>query len=195
MTAEPQTGSPRGLAAMRRALYRIGRAELVLAVAAFAFVAALTIYQVVLRYGFGGSIWWAQEIAQLAMLIAYFFGIAYVYKANQDIAIRFIAQRLPARWQPPLYLGIQILIIAFCALVAVEGLLLAPSQLRFKTYILNIPKFYSTLSLIIASVSMAATAAYFALATWRRWRDSPGGLHIDPLEAELTVLHETHGVT
>jgi TRAP-type C4-dicarboxylate transport system permease small subunit len=179
--------------ALRRGLYWIGRVELALAVAAFGFVVVLTIYQVVLRYGFDGSIWWAQEIAQLAMLIAYFFGIAYVYKANQDITIRFIAERLPMRWQLPLYLGIQVLIVVFCVLVAVEGLLLAPSQLRFKTYILNIPKFYSTLPLIIGSVSMAVTAAYFALATWRRWQDSPGGLQIEPLEAELTILRETHG--
>ena len=189
--ATPHAGA--ALAVSRRGLYWIGRAELLLAIVAFAGVALLTAYQVVLRYGFGGSLWWAQEVAQLAMLIAYFQGIAYVYKANQDIVILFIAQRLPAHWQRPLYLAIQALIAAFCVTVAVQGLLLAPNQLRFKTYILNIPKFYSTLPLIIASLSMAATAIYFALAAQARWRGDADAPDLEQLEAELTILRETQG--
>ena len=181
------------LAAWRRGLHRVGRAELAIAVAAFACVAALTAWQVVLRYVFSGSIWWAQEVSQLAMLVSYFLGIAYVHKANQDIVIHFVAQRLPARWRVPLYLAIQALIAVFCLTVAIEGLLLAPQQLRFRTYILSIPKFYSTLPLIVGSLSMAATAAWFGLAAWRRWRDSGGACELDRLEAELTILRETTG--
>lgn len=193
MTAAGTPGSGAALAALRRGLYWTGRAELLLAIAAFASVAMLTAYQVVLRYGFSGSLWWAQEVAQLAMLVAYFFGIAYVYKANQDIVILFIAQRLPAQWRRPLYLAIQAIIAGFCMMVAIQGLLLAPNQLRFKTYILNIPKFYSTLPLIIASISMTVTAVYFALAARQAWRGSPGPTDLEQLEAELTILHETQG--
>ncbi len=193
MTAAGTPGSGAALAALRRGLYWIGRIELLLAIAAFASVALLTAYQVVLRYGFSGSLWWAQEVAQLAMLVAYFFGIAYVYKANQDIVILFIAQRLPAQWRRPLYLAIQAIIAGFCMMVAIQGLLLAPNQLRFKTYILNIPKFYSTLPLIIASISMTVTAVYFALAARQAWRGSPGPTDLEQLEAELTILHETQG--
>jgi len=47
------------------------------------------------------------------------------------------------------------------------GLELAPAQLVFYTYILNIPRFYSTLPLIIASASMAVTAVYYAIAAWQ----------------------------
>lgn len=195
MTAAGAPASGAALAALRRGLYWIGRAELLLAIAAFAAVALLTAYQVVLRYGFSGSLWWAQEVAQLAMLVAYFFGIAYVYKANQDIVILFIAQRLPARWRRPLYLAIQATIAGFCMMVAIQGLLLAPNQLRFKTYILNIPKFYSTLPLIIASISMTVTAVYFALAARQAWRGSSGQTDLEQMEAELAILHETQGET
>ncbi len=196
MTAEAPHASSPALAALRRGLAWLGRAELLVAVAAFAGVAALTIWQVVLRYAFAGSIWWAQEVAQLAMLVAYFLGIAYVVKANQDIVVLFVAQRLPRRWQRGLYLAIQALIVAFCLLVAVQGLLLAPQQLRFRTYILNIPKFYSTLPLIAASLSMAATAAYYGLAARAVWRAAgapSGGDEIEPIEAKLTILRETTG--
>lgn len=181
------------LARFGRGLAWLGRVELGLAVAAFAFVATLTMVQVTLRYGFGGALWWAQEVSQLAMLAAYFFGIAYVYKANQDVLIQFVVQRLPAALQFGLYLAIQVLIAAFCLLVAAQGLLLAPSQLNFRTYILNIPKFYSTLPLILASLSMAATAIHYALAARARLARAPRPAGVDALEAELTLLRETEG--
>jgi TRAP-type C4-dicarboxylate transport system permease small subunit len=181
---------PPALAALRRGLAWLGRVELTLAVVAFAAVAALAIWQVILRYGFAGSIWWAQEVSQLAMLVAYFLGIAYVAKANQDIVVQFVVAGLPRRWRLRLYVAIQALIVAFCLVVAVTGALLAPQQLRFRTYILNIPRFYSTLPLILASLSMAATAAYFCLAAWRR-RDEDADL--DRVEEELTILRVTSG--
>ncbi|MDA1259806.1 MAG: TRAP transporter small permease [Planctomycetota bacterium] len=153
-------------------------------------MAVLCTFQVVLRYVFDGAIWWAQEVAQFAMIIAYFFGIAYVYKANQEIVIQYVVQRLAPARQHALYIAIQLLVAAFCAMVAIQGLLLAPQQLNFKTYILNIPKFYSTLPLILASISMTVTALYFAACTWRRHHEA-AAWPIERLEAEFTVLRET----
>ena len=37
----------------------------------------------------------------------------------------------------------------------------------FFTYILNIPRFYSTLPLIVASASMAITAVYYGIVAWQ----------------------------
>ena len=98
----------------RKILAAIGFAELWVAMAAFVFVIALTMVQVIYRYAFAGSIWWAQEIAQLGMLIAYFFGIAYVYKAKQDIVVGFLVSRLSRRVQVGLTTFTQILIVLFC---------------------------------------------------------------------------------
>ena len=190
MTSESVLDHGTALARFGRGLRWIGRAELHLAVIAFAFVAGLTFYQVILRYAFAGSIWWAQEVAQLAMLVSYFFGIAYVYKANQDIVILMIVERLPAATQLTLYLAIQALIVLFCLVVFAQGVLLAPSQLNFRTYILNIPKFYSTLPLLLASLSMAATAVYFGLCAWRHWRQAATTPILAELEGKLTLLHD-----
>ncbi len=151
----------------RKVLAAIGFVELWVAMAAFVFVIVLTMVQVIYRYAFAGSIWWAQEIAQLGMLIAYFFGIAYVYKAKQDIVIGFLVSRLSRRVQVMLTLFTQITIIVFCLFLVVTGLELAPAQLVFFTYILNIPRFYSTLPLIVASASMAVTALYYAIVAWQ----------------------------
>src|SRR5256885_11995833 len=46
-----------------------------------------------------------------------------------------------------LFRSAQIMIAAFCIVLVLTGLDLAPSQLVFFTYILNIPRFYSTLPL------------------------------------------------
>jgi TRAP-type C4-dicarboxylate transport system permease small subunit len=155
------------MGAVRKVLAAIGFIELWVAMVAFVFVIVLTMIQVLYRYLFAGSIWWAQEIAQLAMLIAYFLGIAYVYKAKQDIIVGFLLKRLPRRMQIALAILAQIVIAVFCVVLVLTGIDLAPSQLVFFTYILNIPRFYSTLPLIIASASMAVTAVYYAIAAWQ----------------------------
>lgn len=155
------------MAAFRKVLAAIGFAELWIAVIAFTFVVLLTMIQVSYRYLFSGSIWWGQEVAQLAMLIAYFLGIAYVYKARQDIVITFLLRRLSTRTQVALAILAQALIGAFSLFIVVTGIELAPSQLVFNTYILGIPRFYSTLPLIIASSSMTLTALYYAIYIWQ----------------------------
>ena len=151
----------------RKVLAAIGFVELWVAVVAFVFVVLLAITQVLYRYLLAGSIWWAQEIAQLAMLVAYFFGIAYVYKAKQDIIVGFLVSRLSRRPRVALAILTQVAIAVFCVFLVVTGLELAPAQLVFYTYILNIPRFYSTLPLIVASASMALTAIYYAIAAWQ----------------------------
>jgi TRAP-type C4-dicarboxylate transport system permease small subunit len=155
------------MSTLRRALAAVALVELWIAMTAFVFVIVLTMVQVSYRYLLSGSIWWAQEIAQLAMLVAYFLGIAYVYKAKQDIIVGFLLKRLPRSLQTALAIFAQIVIAAFCIVLVLTGLDLAPSQLVFFTYILNIPRFYSTLPLIVASASMAVTAIYYAIAAWQ----------------------------
>jgi len=177
-----------GLARVRQALGVLGAIELYIALAAFAFVASLTAVQVVYRYGFDGAIWWAQEVAQLGMLVAYFFGISYVYKANQDIVVIFAFRLFPRRVQAIGYVLIQLLVAVFCGFVAVEGIRLAPNQLVFKTYILNIPKFYSTLPLIIASLSMIVTALYYAASVWSLARRDGFADEVETLEGRALIL-------
>lgn len=155
------------MAMFRKILAAIGFAELWIALVAFVFVILLTMVQVGYRYLFAGSIWWAQEVAQLAMLIAYFFGIAYVYKAKQDIIVGFLLKRLPRSAQVVLAIAGQVILAVFCLVLVYTGIELAPSQLVFFTYILNIPRFYSTLPLIIASASMALTAVYYTIVAFQ----------------------------
>ena len=139
--------------ALRKALAAIGVVELWIALWRSSSSSLLAITQVGYRYLLAGSIWWAQEISQLAMLVAYF-GIAYVYKAKQDIIVGFLSTGW--RGVSGHARGLRADLIALvCLFLVITGLELAPSQLVFYTYILNIPRFYSTLPLIVASASMA----------------------------------------
>ena len=105
------------LAGLRRVLALVGIAELWLAVAAFAAVVLLTIVQVGLRYFFEGSLWWAQEVSQMMILVAYFQGIAYAFKTRQYIVINFLADRLSRAAQLCCYLFAQLLVVVFCGVV------------------------------------------------------------------------------
>jgi len=175
-----------GLARLRRALGHVGTVELWLALVSFAAVVCLTIVMVTLRYGFDGSIWWAQEVSQMMILVAYFLGAGYVFKTRQYIVVAFVFDRFPKSLQLYIYLLTQVLVIAFCCIVVVELIAIAESQLSMRTVILHIPRFYGTLPLFFASVSMIATSAYYAIAVWRAAASRPGnGLH--DLEAPLLI--------
>ena len=111
-------GLTEDLAGLRRILAWVGIAELWLAVAAFAAVVLLTIVQVGLRYFFEGSLWWAQEVSQMMILVAYFQGIAYAFKTRQYIVINFLAERLSPAAQLYCYLFAQVLVVVFCSVWA-----------------------------------------------------------------------------
>lgn len=175
------------LATLRRVLALVGIAELWLAVAAFAAVVLLTIVQVGLRYFFDASLWWAQEVSQMMILVAYFQGIAYAFKTRQYIVINFLAERLSPAAQLRCYLLAQLLVVVFCGVVLVEGAAILPRQYLMLTYILHIPRMYLGLPLLLAAASMIATSVYYALAVWRASRREPDAAAPD-IEARRLVV-------
>ena len=180
------SGHTGDLAGFRRVLALVAIAELWLAVAAFAAVVLLTIVQVGLRYFFEGSLWWAQEVSQMMILVAYFQGIAYAFKTRQYIVINFLADRLSPAAQLCCYLFAQLLVVVFCGVVLVEGTAILPRQYLMLTYILHIPRMYLGLPLLFAAVSMIATSVYYALVVWRAARREPGAAAPD-IEARRLV--------
>lgn len=149
------------------ALRLLGRVELAITVAAFCGVVSLVTAQVTFRYLFDIGLVWVQEISQLMILVAYFFGTSFVFEARQYLIISILFDRFNERVKLPLYLAAQILTTAFCIMLVVELLRIAPNQLYMKTYILRLPRFYSSLPLLIASASLALTAVYYGVAAVR----------------------------
>jgi len=149
-----------------RVLRWFGRLEMAVAILCFAAAMLLVIAQVVYRQA-GASLWWAEELAQLLVLYAYFLGISHVYQVRQMIVMEFLAQRFSWRSQIRLYIFVQLFTIGFCAVVAYSCVRIMPAELRFPSYVLQVPRFYWTLPLLIGSVSMVLSCFYFTLAALR----------------------------
>lgn len=194
MTASaPGRHLPGGLAAFRRALRALGVIELNVALTAFSAAVVLNIVQIALRYMITYSIWWAQEVSLLLMMIAYFLGISCVFRKRQYVIVQFLVDMFPPRLQVHAYMFAQVLTVVFCLVVLVAGLRTAGDLLTTYSVILHFPEFYWTLPLLVAAVSIIATTIYFTLvvaAAHRRDPDAPltvleaGGLIDDPI-AEL----------
>lgn len=166
---------PAWLERPRRALAVIGEIEMVLAILALVFVVVLSGSQAILRYTVDASLWWAQEVAQLTIVIAYFFGVSYVYKARQYILIEFLSMRLPVRLQLLLYIFAQVLAIIFAATVVVLIIRFSPTLLNMVTPTLRLPDLLRAIPLGIASTMIVITSFYYlAFALWAFANRVPG---------------------
>ena len=182
---------PQGLALFRRALRWVGVVELIIAVTAFSCTVALNIIQISLRYAFDTSIWWAQEVSLLMMMIAYYVGISCVFRARHYVIIHFLVERFPLRTQLYLYYFAQMLTIVFCSVVLFESIGITEELLTTYTVIMHLPIFYWTLPLMIASASMIATSVYYFWAVWNVAGRIPGAT-LPSLEAEVFVDKGPH---
>lgn len=166
----PELGGPAlppWLESGKRILAVIGKIELTLAVIALVIVVVLSAAQAILRYTIGASLWWAQEVAQLTIVIAYFFGISYLFKIRQYILIEFLSMKMSVRIQLMLYIMAQILTILFTATVFVLLVRFAPMLMQMTTPTLGLPEFLRSLPLAIASTMMVLTSLYYlAFALW-----------------------------
>ena len=177
---------PRGLLGLRGALQVWGRIELAVAVAAFCAVVVLNVVQITLRYGFDGSIFWAQEISQLLMLVAYFVGASCVFRARHYVIVEFFVQRFPPRAQRAAYVLAQVLTVVLWLIVLWTALAEVSHTLRTYSVILHLPRFYSFLPLMIGAVSVTVTTVYYTAAVHVAGRLDPHA-PIGDLEARVRI--------
>lgn len=180
---------PKGLAVFRRFLHVIGQIELSLAITALVIVVAISSAQTILRYLFSTSMWWSQEVMEIAILLSYFFGISYVFKTRQYILIEFITSKLPTRFQLVLYVAAQILTIAFAGMIAWMFYLLLPTLFNMRTTVLGWPGWLSPLPLAIASAMLVLTSFYYLLfgfwALTRGWNSAWGATSLSEIEGHV----------
>ena len=180
---------PGGLAAFRRTLGYVGVVELYAAVISFTAAVILNLIQIFLRFAFEGSIWWAQEISLLLMMIAYYIGISCIFRLRHYVVIHFFVERLSPRKQVFFYLFAQVLTIVFCSIVLYKGVINTPQLLTTYSVILHYPEFYWTLPLLLASASMIATTVYYGLAVLNASAHLPGAA-LPEIEDEVQVHRE-----
>lgn len=179
---------PRGLAAARRFLAWVGRVELVLAIAALLVVVVLSCAQTFLRYSVGGSLWWAQEIAENMILVCYFSGVSYVFKTRQEIYIEFAASLAPIRGQVTLFVVEQVVTIAFSLALLWLVWLFSPTMFNMQSPVLKLPGWVTFAPLVFSSAMIAVTSAYYlAFGIWALSRGT-GDNRIAEVEARGLIL-------
>lgn len=144
------------------ALRWLGLAELAVAVAAFLVVCGVVSTNALLRYGFNSSIVWSEEVALLATNVFVFLGAAVILKANADVAVTFVVEKLAPRTRSFALLAIYLAAAVFFATLLWQSIALYPLQRTTTTFILDISRYWFTLPLVWASASMLLTSLVFA---------------------------------
>jgi TRAP-type C4-dicarboxylate transport system permease small subunit len=143
----------------------LGIAELVVAAGAFLVVCVVVSINALLRYGFNSSVVWSEEVAMLATNVFVFLGAAVILKANADVAVTFIMDKLSARVRALAVFAIYLAATAFFGTLLWQAIALWPLQATTSTFILDISRFWFTVPLVWAAASMLVTSAAFALDT------------------------------
>ncbi|WP_029066087.1 TRAP transporter small permease [Labrenzia sp. DG1229] len=167
VTAGSEMSLPSPLQRTRRLLRLVGKAELIVAIVALVLVVTLSGVQAILRYTLDVSLWWAQESAQLTILVAYFFGASYVFKARQYILVEFFCHLFNIRVQMAFYVLAQVLTTIFAITTVALLVRFAPLLLTTYTPMLRLPELLKMAPLAIASAMIALTSLYYlAFALW-----------------------------
>lgn len=154
------------LAACKRLLDGIGKAETALGIALIlGMVTAITV-QVFTRYVLGRPIAWVEESATYAFIWMAFVGASVGLKQGRHILIATIGAHLPARWAAGLRALVWALVLLTLVVLVVQGWKVMGVEGRSTTISLpvELPRswFYS-LPLTLSAASMAVTSIYLLL--------------------------------
>lgn len=147
-----------------QALSWLVKLEIMASVVALAMICILTLVQIVVRE-LGGSLLWAEEVSLLMMKIVVFQGAAGMYAKRAYIYVDGLTMLFPRRVQWALNLIGWVLIGGFAALLTYQGIKSYPSQIQIRSYLLQLPKFYFTLPLILGAATIFLASVYYLIAT------------------------------
>lgn len=154
------------LAGFRRLFSWFVKLEIAASVGALAAICVLTLAVIVGREVMNTSILWAEEISLLMMKIVVFEGAAGMYALRAYIVVDGLTDTFPVRARSWVHLFGWLVIGGFATTVAWQGLMTYPSQIAVRTYLLELPKFYFMVPLIVGAASIVITSIYYALATF-----------------------------
>jgi len=89
---------------MRAVLDALERGAVFLGSVAMALLAVAVIALVGMRYLFGVSPFWSEEVIRICLLVAVFFGAAVSVRGRRHIRVEFLTELLPARVRAAWYL-------------------------------------------------------------------------------------------
>ena len=118
------------------------------------FIVTMVTAEVTLRYLFGHSLIFTEELSRYLMVWIVFLSSALAIRDGSHIHIRILVNRLGPRLQKIVQLGAHALIITFLVLVTVEGLKILPRQLQQMCITIDISLFYFYLAIPVGCILM-----------------------------------------
>ncbi len=113
---------------------------------AMVIVTVVTV-DVALRYLFGGTLAFTEELSRYLMVWVVFLGSALAIRDNSHIRIIVFVSRLQATPKFLVELISDIAILGFCAVVIFEGIRILPAQFQQNTTTLNVSMFWFYLAI------------------------------------------------
>ncbi len=142
--------------ALRRAGRWFDRAIEGLVIVAFLVFVAITFGQVVLRYGFGRPLTWAEEVSRYLFVWVVFVGAGVAARHSGHIALDFLVMRFPPRVRRVVAMMMGVLSLAMLLLVFVwYGWVLTQVSLRQESPATGLPVGYATLAIPVGGLLTA----------------------------------------
>lgn len=139
---------------MNLLLRLISRLVEVLVILGAAVIVTIVTIEVVLRYIFGLSLIFTEELSRYLMVWVVFLGGAIAVRDGSHIRINVLAKRLSAKTRRLVDLVAHTLTVIFLIVVTIEGVKILPRQLYQMCITIDISLFYFYLAIPVGSVLM-----------------------------------------
>lgn len=149
---------------------RLAQIELAVAVALLAIIVALVFSAAIMRF-FGRPLIWSVDVAQLLFIWLCFLGATKAMREKAHIGIDLFVRHLGHRTRLAVEIAVSLVVIAFLALLAVEGyrLTLLNRQRLFGDSGLSYA--FVTAAVPVGCLMLALALLYNLVGAWRRRRD------------------------
>ena len=120
-------------------------------------ITALNGAEILSRYVFGKSIYWAQEMTLFLAMWMVFFGAGVLFKRKHYIVINFFMDRFSRRKQYLMFLFVNFLMLTFLVFLITSSVQLEIHQSNFRSMGLHIPVNFFIMPISVGSISIFLT--------------------------------------
>ncbi len=169
---------------MKKVIHILNRVEELVVCFALLEMSILTFVQVIMRYVFGTSITWAEELLRYQLCFVAFIGADIGFRYGAHLKAEILNLLIPDRMKPLLNAFVFLMVFVFCFIFGYYGLSMvlkvaATGQITAAT---RIPKFYIYLPIPLGGLFMCVRSAAYFIGELRQFISYP----TSPSEAPQT---------
>jgi TRAP-type C4-dicarboxylate transport system permease small subunit len=155
---------------VKRLLDALERGAVFVGGVAMACLAVAVIALVALRYLFGISPFWSEELIRIFLMAAVLLGAGVSVRANRHIRVEFLTELLPPRLRRAWYLLLDVAALGLFVLIVATGIEAVGFNHSMRTVSLQIP--VSTVIWLVPA-GFAIAAVFMLEEIVRRWKKRP----------------------